>query len=257
LLSWPRRFAQFIGVERQQLWHLAEWIRLRSAHPDATKLKDLADRLRYRSFFGAITFLAVVATIILILQSKRPLNLEIIYTAAYPFFANEQFRVPLRVSNLFGPLNIGLSIAFAMHWLQVQLHATDVRRFVRIFNRVAEHEGVMPAQDEPDAELGFRPMWLAAGAVMALCGAFWAIPMVLAGAAHRRYISVTSRETRAEMGHRVRAMLLKHRPALNVPLPTNMRKLCPNERCQASLTQEAHFCPRCGTRVVGILDRVA
>src|SRR5260370_41100655 len=49
ILAWPKLLGQFIVLEQQQLWHLAEWLRLHVKHSDAIKLRDEADQ---RFFLG-------------------------------------------------------------------------------------------------------------------------------------------------------------------------------------------------------------
>ena len=39
-----------------------------------------------------------------------------------------------------------LSFAYAMHWMQVQLHAADIRRFVDHFNAIIVAEGLQPVR---------------------------------------------------------------------------------------------------------------
>src|SRR5688500_1944224 len=40
LISWTASLRNYIRLEQQQLWHLAEWVRLQSVHPDAAKLRE-------------------------------------------------------------------------------------------------------------------------------------------------------------------------------------------------------------------------
>jgi hypothetical protein len=163
---------------------------------------------------------------------------------------------PQNVSNLFAFWSVGLSVAYLLHWVQVQRHVADVRRFIGMFNRLADAEGVQPI-DLPPAGLGLRPVWILASAPLLTFGVLWALPMMFAGAIHKRYVVLISPAMRNAMAYRVRAMLLVHRPAMSVPRPPRLRMNCPSDLCRAALPEIANFCPRCGTAVKPVLNRVA
>ena len=106
--------------------------------------------------------------------------------------------------------------------------------------------------------MGFHPAWVVGAIVMVMCGGVWGVPMMLAGAVHATYSKYCSQMVRRQMAMRVREMLLSHRPALDVPLPTRLRTTCSNNLCKATLPKEAVYCPRCGTRAaIGPAGQIA
>jgi hypothetical protein len=134
-----------------------------------------------------------------------------------------------------------------MHWLQVRWHAADVRRYIRGFNQIMATEGLAPIGAER-LGMGFSPAWIIGAIAMILCSAAWGVPMMLAGAVHWRYARQCSQIQRRQMAMRVRELLLRQRPPMNVPLPVRLREPCANPLCRMTLPKEAAFCPRCGTR---------
>ena len=150
---------------------------------------------------------------------------------------------------LFATWTGALSLAYFFCWLQVQLHAADVRRYVRRFNAIAAEEGLSPISP-PVLGIGIYPKWIVGAIIMVWLNAVWGIPMMLAGAVQHMYASYTSPATRGQLAYRVRAMLLNQRPQMNVPMPMRLRGACDNSKCMAPLPKDARFCPRCGSRVV-------
>src|ERR1043166_7671653 len=48
LLGLGRRFRDYVMFERQQMWHLAEWLRMAVGSEGARELRDLAEQIRFR-----------------------------------------------------------------------------------------------------------------------------------------------------------------------------------------------------------------
>jgi len=159
-------------------------------------------------------------------------------------------------ADLFLAWVIGLSIAYGVHWLAVQLHAADVARFVRRLNQVTQWEGVAPLTP-PRLGIGAQPLWMMAAFAMLLGGVFWGLPMMLAGAVQRRYISRTSGRLRVEAAQAVREILMLKRPAMRVPTFIRPAILCRVERCRAPIPPLANFCARCGARAGTVMSDVA
>src|SRR3954449_1536932 len=59
LYAWPKAFRTAATIEQQQLWHLAEWVRLRSGHPEEGRLSALAERVGFRPLLWACSMLCV------------------------------------------------------------------------------------------------------------------------------------------------------------------------------------------------------
>ena len=255
LLRWTRGLSQYVRLERQQLWHLAEWLRLQTAHPDAAALPGDADRIRWRGLLAAAATLWLFAVVVFFATQlwPDPLAARTLFDSTLGARAGEPGHYR---HDLYLAWTIGLSAAYALHWLQVQLHAADVRRFVERFNRVASWEGVEPLAP-PRLGVGLQPIWMFAAAGMVVAGAVWGLPLMLAGAVQRRYISRTSTRLRAEAAERVRTMLLLRRPVVRVPTFARASILCRVERCRAPIPALANFCARCGARAGTVMSDVA
>ncbi|HEV2292638.1 MAG TPA: hypothetical protein VGR35_02210 [Tepidisphaeraceae bacterium] len=256
LLRWTQHFHRYVRLERQQLWHLAEWLRLQTAHPDAATLPDEAERIRWRGALAATAWLWLAAVIIFFVTQLWNLPAPARTLASSTFGARWRAATDAFRSDLFVAWTVGLLLAYALHWLHLQLHAGDVRRFAQKVNRVAEWEGVAPLS-LPRAGSGAQPLWLLGALAMVMIGALWGVPLMLAGAVQRSYISRTSALLRAEAADRVRTMLLLRRPAQRVPQFARAAIRCRGERCRAPIPLLANFCARCGARAGTVMGDIA
>lgn len=260
IVSWVRSFRAYAVAEQQQYLHLAQWVRLNTDHPLGRRLEEDAKELRPRAMLTLATVMAVLVTVVQVglgIDRSHAAVWDSLLWGTYGYGGNDLVARVAHVSARLGPWErihriwvIGLAAAYALHWLQLQLHAQDVRRFVGRFNEVARAEGVPAARVE---RLGpaVRPLWLAAGVAMWAWGAPWGVVAMLAGAAQRRYITWSSRGTRAEVAQRLRTMVLRRRPAAGVPVPVYLRERCVEKMCRAEIPRGVNFCPRCGTRQKG------
>ncbi len=256
LLRWTQNFHRYVRLERQQFWHLAEWVRIQTGHPDAATLPEEAEKLRWRGLLAATAWLWLAAVVaffaIQLWDAPSPGHTLFSSTFGVRWRATSDVFRP----DLFVAWTIGLFIAYALHWLGVQLHAGDVRRFIQKFNRVAQWEGVEPLS-RPRVGFGAHPLWLLGALAMLMAGGIWGLPLMLAGAVQRRYISRTSALVRAEAADRVRTILLLRRPVLRVPQFARASILCRGERCRAPIPLPANFCTRCGARAGTVIGDVA
>ncbi len=263
LLAWMRGFRAFVIGEQQQFLHLARWVRQNSEHPLSRQLESDASELRTGGFLTFVSLIALFATVLAIWNiidrsGRMPEHALIAGTYGYGQSRIMDYTVrPFAdAGRIFTIWFWGLSIAYGFHWLQVTLHSADIRRFVDRFSQIAQSEGVNRVRADP---LGttLRPLWLGAAVCMILVHAPWGLLMMLAGAAQRRYITWSGRNTRADVAHRLRAMLMRRRPNMLIPMPVYLRERCIADRCRAELPRGANFCRRCGTKQRTELDRVA
>jgi hypothetical protein len=241
-LALPRAWREDASVERNQLWHIAEWLRVRTALPQAAALRDRATPRGFRGPVWLISFAILV-------------SVAAYFVTQWPF---RHFDFPGLVQLTYRPIsdgevqfstvwNVGMGMVFLLHWLQVRWHGKDVRAFVRRFNEISAGSGLGQVQ-MPRLGWGLSFSWIIGAVVLACINAWWGIPMMMAGAVHRRYVYRISEPTRQQIALNFRGLLLSQRPALNVPLPLRLRPMCTEVRCQSLLPKDAKFCPRCGRR---------
>ena len=267
LLSWIHNFRRFAVAEQQQFLHLAQWVRQNSDHQLARQLENDAADLSPRGLLTFVSIFALLFAALSIAFDISRINVEpfdAILAGTYGLNRAQvlDFRVyPIpNARHIFDAWFYGLTIAYGFHWLQLQLHAQDVKRFVSRFSQIAKAEGVNGVRAE---SLGppISPVWFAAAVVLFKFGAPWGVAAMLAGAAQRRYITTTSRNTRADVAHRLRALLMRKRPstiaAAAAPMPVYLRERCVEPRCRAEILRAVNFCPRCGTRQRAPVNRVA
>ena len=244
LLRMGRQFRDYVTFERQQLWHLTEWVRLRRGGEDSQALQSQLKAIRPRALIRFLIAACIAATIFAALrdlQGDVSLNRLIDHTYRLHRPWSDYGPTPLWKAWV-----VMLGAAYALHAVRVVLHHHRVARFVSRFNAVLSREGVA-AVSMPEMDADLQSGWWWTAGILAWFGALWAIPMALAGATHRRYINGTSARLRAEMLERVRAMLAQRRPPVAVPNFVIHSRRCGNPLCRATLRADAKFCTRCGT----------
>ncbi len=256
LILLPSKLREFAARERDQFFHLAQWMRSQfgsdadSLDPRTPGLDRAVHLLRLVSWTGAIVAMGSIAWYL----SNVP-DVQSLLDATYGFFHTPWHNYGELDEHLFAIWMPSLCIGYAAQWAAVQVHQARVRQFLSSFNSLAVKHGLKEIVPPPEV-LGLRPMWLA-GAFGFMCfGVLWGIPLMLAGGAQTRYIRHRSRGIRQELSERVGDVLRQTRPAMMLTVPVALRRKCPVAVCQAPLPQAATFCPRCGTRVAAV-DRVA
>jgi hypothetical protein len=256
IYAWPKTFRTAAAIEHQQLWHLAEWLRLRSGHPDAGRLTPLADRVGFRPVLWACSMLCLAVTVAAFAyQAARfgGFNLLDLRASTYNVGRLAPPHLSFAVAKqLFTIWSVGLCCAYALHWFHLQLHSASIRQFVDAFNTLADREQIRPI-DVPAMGLGVRPLWAVGAVVLVSVGAVWAIPMALSGAIQSRWPG-QSRTVRTGLAGTLRQMLLLRRPAMRVPRPPKLGDFCPNDLCRNRVPPQAQFCPRCGKPVMGVAE---
>jgi hypothetical protein len=128
---------------------------------------------------------------------------------------------------------------YLVHLLHVQIHFASVRRFLVRFNGVLAMSGVRTI---PLPRVSILPglLWAAGGIILTTWGAWWALPMVLAGSIQRRDAFDMHRNLRTTLADRMAELSKVH---------IRIEPRCQTPRCQTVLRPAARFCPRCGTAV--------
>lgn len=260
LIAWPRRLRDQAKSERQQLWHLYEWIRLRGGYPESElkPLKRAAEGVGFRLslWLVALIVIGLVASFFGRIGSEVGLDLRDFIRVTYQYGK----RAPpvgldqVRAMAMNRAWIVGLAFAYGLHWVHVQLYCADLRRFARVLNSISRREGVAAVR-LPRLGIGFGLGWMVAGMVLWWLGAGWGIPLALAGVAHQRLAQTAGPRMRAELAETLRSMLLIRRPAMQVPALVQPSQRCANPKCGARIPAFANFCPRCGTSLHGTVNQ--
>jgi hypothetical protein len=243
LLVLPRRFQKYVANEQQQLWTCASWVRLHTNHPEADALRERAERIRMPFGFAGIATACAVVAMFCLFQDLRAFSSASVWDRITHFVAPFSSGRPPTDGQLlfFAAICVGyvVGIWFAVHW-----HTQQVAAYLDVFNRIARREGLEPVRTPPSMLMP-RPVFLLAGALPSLYGFVWALPMMLAGGAHRRYIMQSGSGMRAQLARRLRLLLARHAPSIEPP-PMRLVRNCQTPLCRSALAGDARFCPRCG-----------
>jgi hypothetical protein len=252
LLYWPRIFARFCIAQQQQFWHLLEWLRVR--HGDA-EAADLQRSLRaivppFTLRLAPVVCLIIIAASLFGWSINAPLHLGgwvLAPLGILGFPWSHAWRFSL--NNFYMIWTVCLCVAYGSLWLHIREQAARVRHLVGRINVILRRHDVDPVT-AADPGLGLRPMWICAAVIGVMAGAWWAIPAALAGALQKQYIRRTSLRTRSELSQRVRTLLLRQHPPVDLPVAARLRLTCRNSLCACPLPTAAQFCPRCGSRAI-------
>ena len=120
LVIWPNRLRALIDDERQQFVHLGEWMRLRSGNPRAGRLVDAANRIQSNFVlqYAPMFIGAFVATLLIAYSGQTALPIKQMLDSTFQFGRNYPQLGPAKTNELFTFWSAGLSIGFALHWLQ-------------------------------------------------------------------------------------------------------------------------------------------
>ena len=249
LVMWPARFREYVLDESQAMQELAQWAKLRGRQPAAVgPLLSAAEETSSRpvTFIMSLILAALVVGLAAIQFTHTPFSWGHVLSWTY-LNATWHPAAMCGAKFIHRIWVIALSVGFAVQWLHVRAHISAVRQFVNRFNPVAAAEA-LPAIRFPDSGsvLG-TVLWLFVAVALARFGAWWGIPMVLAGMAQRRYTRVSGNVVRGQLASRVRDIVTRRQPPILIaPMPVMARR-CGNPRCLAALRPVARFCSRCGS----------
>jgi len=239
-----RRFRDYISFERQQMDHLALWLRTQHDDEDASALADLSSTIRFRQDLHNLSVTFTVLAIGSLFLLITPFSIQNLIRNTY-----EARSAAGSIKLAFILWNTLLCTAYFLHWIQIRSYVHDLSRFIEKFNRITSRDRLDPV-NPPALGLGLRLGWIVAALALVCVGALWGIPLALAGASQRRYINHTAARVREQMGERVRAMMASRAPA--PPAPSGYRvhgPRCDRDNCRARLPAGSRFCPRCGAPV--------
>ncbi len=251
---WPWRWATLLDRDRPYYRDLAVWWQRRVAPADAKRLDAVLTDLRPRPILMVLPWLAVAFAGLWMGVYASGYDFDLRHLFAVTLGYHEpgvRFSYPLPASNGERTHAVwlwALTFAYACHWYAVRSHGRAVGDLVRWTNKVARDNGLGRVSNEA-GRLGVNAVWVIAGAGLCWVHAWWGVPLVMAGAAQRRYAAVgTPRLQQALSAQAGQAMAVTGddgRP----------ERFCPTPHCGHRVPAAAKFCPRCGTTTVPVTAR--
>lgn len=248
LLSWTVHFRDYADDEARAMGDLTLWVENRGCPASSViKLRHAVVDVRPSPLplIFAILISALIVGVFIIQYCLAPFAASdaIDWTYQHGGGFRDSLSMP-REELLYRIWTIGLSIGYGVQWLHVCSHAAKVRRFVGRFNAIAAAESLAPVRFKWNGWIYVRPLWILTAVILTSYGAIWAIPMVLAGLAQRKYTRLTGPVLRSELARRVR-YAADYLPAPRAASAVGWKR-CANPRCSAPLRSQARFCHRCG-----------
>lgn len=248
LLRLRRQFRDYIIFERQTMTYLAEWIRTRLGGDEATAFADSVKQIRYSRGIQLLQTFCVIA--IIVVMTQFPIGgswIDQVRDQTWKVIHHGSVRSrPDQILIPFIAWNVGLAGAYLLHLVQIGRHERNMAVVLAKFAAIARREGVELPPTSIHCKRDLK--WAFVGIILAAWGGFWAVPMVLAGAAQRRYVNATSPARRMQIATPLRQIHARHRPLPSDLNYTLHARRCENNICRATLPTNAKFCPRCGTR---------
>ena len=256
LFVWSSRFWDYVVDESGALTELAEWSKARGRNPAAVgPLLAAADDTRFRPMPWVQSLIILIFLVGLLATTLRAAAFDFSTLLACTYLHWQAPHHLLYMSRhdvefVYRAWTIALGLGYVFQWLQVRSHAADVRHFISRFNPIAQAEMLPPVLEPFNGWVYFRPLWIVTAVLLASYGAWWGIPMVLAGMAQRRYTRLTGPHLRRELARRVKDIVALRQMGVGRPglYAVATARRCGNVRCLAPLNANARFCARCGSR---------
>lgn len=246
VLLWHDRFREFAEAERRLFNRFVDWVRKTSDRPETFFLRSGDDALKTRPLLSLMLLGCVVGVIAMFgLQlsnagNDRPV-IDQLLLWTYRFQPLRHWHPPASSAQRIHMLwMVGISLAYIIHFLQVQAHVSDVRQMAKQVNCLL---GSSASNSLPQLKgLEIRFLWIIGSLLFAARGVWWGIPLALCGAAQQQYMRTESARIRRSLAARIRT--IAGFPA--VPDKNTVARRCAQARCLAMLPPGARFCPRCG-----------
>lgn len=251
---WPWRWATLLDRDRPFYRDLAVWWQRRVAPADGKQLDAVLNELRPRPILMVLPWLAVAFAGLTVAGYAFDYDGSdhlLAATFAYHPRSFHHAYLPARTVAAERAHLVwvwALAFAYACQWYAVRAHARAVGDLVRWTNKLARDNNLGRVPNEA-GRLGLGPVWVVAGVGLCWFNAWWAIPMVMAGAAQRRYaLTGTPRLQQALSTQAAQAVALAGGE-------TQADRLCPTPHCGQRVPAAAKFCPRCGTATAPTVAR--
>ncbi len=247
LIQWPRRLRDFVVIQQMQGGHLVDWMQEAVGAEASESLRIAVDRVRFRTWLWVLSLVAagIMVTDFAVHIDRYGMAFGDILATTWGYERSPQTAGgPVQWLHLVW--GGGLAAAYLLHWLQVKLHARDMRRVIAAFNDLAQREQLATV---PPVTAHYRlvSMWTVGMVLLCLLEAWWGVAMMLAGSVQRELVNRSMPQVRLELSNTLRAMLHRRQPSMHIPTPVRMTRPCPNARCTHQVPADAGFCPRCGS----------
>ena len=246
-LVWPLRWAMALDRDRGYYRDLANWWRGRADPADAAQLDDVLATLRPRPMLVVLPWVIVAFVGAVLGYGLWVDGPGRVFATTYRYHALNVAHAWPASDTFWGFLHAawlwGLAAAYAVQWYAVRSHLRAVGELTRWANRLGKASGFAPVRDE-SARLGLSPLWVAVAIGLCFANAWWAIPMVLAGATQRRYAERGTTRLQHALSAQAGQAVASGGPADTVT------RSCPSPTCGALVPAAARFCARCGTATV-------
>ncbi len=240
-LALPKQLRQAMDRREQIAERLVDWTSVNVGDREAARLRGATASSLPRTLSVASTVLACAA-----LASAGWLFVTVPSHVGFLWYA-DPFRATGISTAALLPLGVflgAIGLCFALHWLAANLHLRQGRELLVV---ARDAFGVQPGKRPPRWEWGLRPVATIVGGVLAWLGLTWALPMLVAAKAHGRVVVGHDRQILKGLAAAVRVVAARERPPVAIPGPADRPELgCPNPSCDALLSEDAAFCPRCG-----------
>jgi hypothetical protein len=246
ILAWPKRFRDVVSLEKQQMEVLCDWLEEHGDQAASDQLLQAVTEVRFRNELWGASIVCWGTAALLVLSALPYFPEPIVAIKSLVFGYRREAFYTTPPHQMVGLTQLLLAIACGMHWFQVRQHAKKMAGCVAVLNRNLDAKRTSPIA-MPALGAGFRPLWMVGMVLMVLAGAVWGVPLMMAGAVHKRYITVVSDQTRAQLAEQLQT-LSGVEPDISTPasIVTNAA-MCRVPSCRAPVPAGAKFCPRCGS----------
>lgn len=219
LLRWPRMWRQFIEVDRPRQISRAAAAKIGADDKQRRRIDRAVSHMTLVPILNAAPMVTLVLAVLLILTiSGSEFAWSEIWELAYHPEHLVQWPISQQMLAFHSTWLTLLCVGYGCHWFVVRRYVFAVKDLDRA---IGQRTLPRPSSGGPGAR------WVISAIPLCALGAWWAIPMVLAGSTQRRYSTVM-------------APAVFERPSVV--------RFCRTTGCGARLIESARYCPRCGTQ---------
>ena len=217
LFRWPTMWRQFVELDRPRQINRAEAVRRVADDKQRRKIDRAMSGMTHIPILAAAPTVALgVAGLIILLLFGSGAHWSEIWLLAYHPDKIPRWPISQHMLQFHTTWLTLLCVGFGCQWFVVRRYVFAVKDL----DRAVGQRSLPRSHGGP----GFK--WVLAAIPLCALGAWWAIPMVLAGSVQRRYS--------------------KLREFVSAPAAPDTVRFCETKGCGLRLMDSAKFCPRCG-----------